>query len=169
MNYDSMVEAYQDIIRREFKTVVVTIENNFSDEYGMLINAIGIPDGKRAHFSKFVLDTLAPEVEKRGFEFVGVVPYSLEEAKSKFPSIWDDIAARIFIEKVLSKLTEFKWSQHSSATVKMSDSESLIQIPNKTFTPYYPDKLSEKRNVGVYATAAVAKDLVENTDYGMAA
>lgn len=168
MSYDTMVKAYQDIIRKEFKTVIVCIENNFRDEYGVLINAIGIPDGQRALFSKFVLDILAPEIEKRGFEFFGVVPYSLEEAKCKFPSVWEDIAARIFIDKILSKLTESKWVNHIAATVTALDSDVTVQIPNETSLTYLPDKKNLAKNDGVYAPAVVVQ-AVDGCDFGMAA
>lgn len=169
MNYDAMVKAYQDIIRKEFKTVIVTIENNFCDEYGVLINAIGIRDGERALFSKFVLDSLAPEIEKRGFEFLGVVPYSFEEAKSKFPAVWEDIAARIFVDKLICKFSESRWVNQTHPMVQVSDSGVTEQIPNGTFIAYYPAEKSFPKNDGVYAPAVVERDVVASGDFGMAA
>ncbi len=88
---DAMLAAYRRIIQNEFKSVRVSVENGFSEEYGVFINAIGIPDERRAQFSRFILDTLAPLIEEQGFEFIGVVPYSLDEAKSKYPDVWSEI------------------------------------------------------------------------------
>jgi hypothetical protein len=86
-----MLAAYQQIIQSEFKTVKVSAEYEFREEYGVFINAIGIPSDKRANFSRFILDTLAPSLEELGFEFIGIIPYSMEEAETKYPGVWAEM------------------------------------------------------------------------------
>ncbi len=110
---DAILAAYQRIIQRAFKTVKVSAENGFSDEYGVFVNAIGIPNDKRSEFSRFILDTLAPEIEKQGFEFIGVIPYSMDEAESKYPDIWAEIqreeTANAFRTKISRDAAKNRW------------------------------------------------------------
>ncbi len=85
MDSQALVSAYEEIIQKRFPTVTVIEDERFSDEYGMSFAALGVPDERRAEFASFILDELGPELMRRGFEFMGIMPYSPAEAEEIFP------------------------------------------------------------------------------------
>ena len=80
-----MLSEYRRIIQARFDSVCVMVDNRFRDEYGSSISVLGIPDDRRAEFTEFILNELAPGVEDAGFDFVGIMPYSWADAKGVFP------------------------------------------------------------------------------------
>ncbi len=110
---DEMLKAHQDIIQKKFPTVLVITEDTHSEECGSFISALGIPDERRGEFTKFLFEVLGPELEKRGFEFMGVMPFSVEEAKGRFPVLWEEWQ---------------KTSRNAASTTPVA-TEQLVSVP----------------------------------------
>lgn len=84
---EKAVATYEEIIQKRFPSVTAIADTRFADEYGPSICALGVPKERRGEFAVFVLDELAPAVEAQGFQFVGVISYSPEEAEAVFPEV----------------------------------------------------------------------------------
>jgi hypothetical protein len=103
---DNLARAYNEILRDRYKTVrAISVPRN-GDDGDMAYYALGILKSDRPGFMDFVFDELAPGLRKRGLEFKGITPYSMDETKHLFPDIWKEMqkdmeqdAARVKVRK----------------------------------------------------------------------
>lgn len=82
---DDVLMAYEKIIQTRFPTVIAVDDPRYADGCGDTVGALGVPEGRRKEFARFIMEELAPAIEARGVEQLAVMPYSPAEAEEYFP------------------------------------------------------------------------------------
>ncbi len=80
------IEIYNEIVQQRFPDVrIIPTDKGF-------VIALGIAPEWAREFSDFEINELPDLLRARGIEYWGVMPYSVEATKTKYPEIWKEIS-----------------------------------------------------------------------------